>query len=101
MSEEEKCETKCFCQNETFRKILATALGTFIGVYAALSLFAATHKPPMCPCPMGFRGPAPIAAPCPFHKHHHHFYKEFNGDRGGTHKAFKGEKTPAPFEVKK
>ena len=100
MSEEEKCETKCFCQNKTFRKFLVIALGTFVGVYAALSLFAATHRPPMRPCPMGFGGPAPIAAPCPFHKHHH-FYKEFNGDRGGFQKAVKVQQTSAPFEEKR
>lgn len=102
MSEEEKIETKCFCQNKEFRKFLVIALGTFVGVYAALSLFAATHRPPMMrPCPMGFRGPAPIAAPCPFHKHHQHFDKGFMGDKGDFHKGIKGEPTPAPFEAKR
>jgi hypothetical protein len=101
MSEEEKYETKCFCQNKTFRKFLVIALGTFVGVYAALSLFAAIHKPPMHPCPMGYRGPAPIAAPCPFHKHHHHFYKEFKGDKGGFQKATSAQPTSAPFEEKR
>ena len=102
MSEEEKCETKCFCQNKTFRKFLVIALGTFVGVYAALSLFAATHRPPMMrPCPMGFGGPAPVMAPCPFHKHHHHFNKEFKGDKGGFQKAINVQPTSAPFEGKR
>jgi len=97
MSEEVKTESKCFCQNKAFRKFLITALGTFVGVYAALSLFAATHRPPMFPpCPMGFNAPAPIAKPCPFH--HHHFDKDFNGDKGEFHKALKEQKGPSPFE---
>ena len=102
MSEEEKCETKCFCQSKAFRKFLVIALGTFVGVYAALSLFAATHRPPMMrPCPMAFGGPAPMMAPAHFHKHHHHFSKEYKGDRGGFQKAVKGEPNSAPFEVKR
>ena len=100
MSEEEKIETKCFCQNKAFRKFLVIALGTFVGVYAALSLFAATHRPPMRPCPMGFGGPAPVVAPSPFHKHHH-FNKDFKEDVGGFHKAVKVQPTSAPFEEKR
>lgn len=42
---------ECFCQSKDFRKFLVTALGTFVGVFCALSLFAALHKPPMPPCP--------------------------------------------------
>ena len=102
MSEEEKCETKCFCQSKAFRKFLVIALGTFVGVYAALSLFAATHRPPMMsPCPMGFGAPAPVMAPSPFHKHHHHFGKEFKGDKGGFQKTVNPQQNPAPFEVKR
>ena len=44
-------ECNCFCKSEGFRNFLITALGTFVGVFLALSLFAALHKPPMpCPC---------------------------------------------------
>lgn len=101
MSEEEKCETKCFCQSKAFRKFLVIALGTFVGVYAALSLFAATHRPPMMrPCPMGFGVPAPVIAPCPFHKHHH-FNKEFQGERGRFQKSVNPQQNPAPFEGKR
>lgn len=100
MSEEKK-ETTCFCQNKTFRKFLVIALGTFVGVYAALSLFAATHRPPMMrPCPMGYGIPAPMAAPCPFHKHHH-FDRRIKGDIENFKKDFDGHKGPSPFENNK
>ena len=50
---EEKCN--CFCHSKGFRKFLVIALGSFVGVFCALSLFAALHKPPMMvpPCPCG------------------------------------------------
>ena len=49
---EEKCN--CFCHSKGFRKFLVVALGSFVGVFCALSLFAALHKPPMMmPCPCG------------------------------------------------
>ena len=44
---------ECFCQSKGFRKFLITALGSFVGVFCALSLFAALHKPPVPPCPYG------------------------------------------------
>lgn len=100
MSEEEKIETKCFCQSKGFRKFLVTALGTFVGVYAALSLFAAIHKPPMPPCPMGYRMMPPIAAPCPYHQYKH-FDKKFIGERKNFHKDFNGQKSPSPFNPNK
>ena len=56
IEEEKKCN--CFCHSKGFRKFLVVAAGTFVGVYLALSLFAAIHKPPM-PVPM------PMPAPCP------------------------------------
>ena len=92
MSEEEKIENKeckCFCQSKGFRKFLVIALGTFVGVYGALSLFAALHRPPMMPpCPYaGYRMPAPIAAPCPFAGRKPHFDKGFKGDN--FHKTLK------------
>ena len=89
MTEENKIEEehKCFCRSKSFKKFLITTCGTFVGVFLALCLFAATHKPPM---------PAPIPmAPCPcagYHQmirpygpppHHHHFDK---GHRGDFHK---------------
>ena len=99
---EEKFESKCLCKSEIFKKFLVTALGTFTGVYAALSLFTAIHKPPMMmpPCPMGY-GPHPqFSAPCPF-KHHGHFDKGFRGDKRDFQKAVEKQQGPAPFEIKK
>lgn len=79
--EEQKCN--CFCQSKSFKKFLVIACGTFVGVYAALSLFAAIHKPPM---------PMPVA-PCPCAGYHQmvrpfgpgpqHFDR---GHRGDFHK---------------
>jgi len=94
-------EKKCICQNETVRKIFVIAVGTFVGVYAALSLFAATHRPPMMrPCPMAYGMRPPMAAPCPFHRHHH-FDKKFIGDKKDFIKDIDGQEGPAPFYPKK
>ena len=60
MCDENKTETTeqktCFCQNKYFKKFLVVALGSFVGVYLALSLFAACHKPP-CMNHGGFGAP--------------------------------------------
>ena len=82
MTEENKIETvevkrECFCQSKGFRKFLVTALGTFVGVFCALSLFAALHKPPMPHCPFA-KGPMMRPA---MHCHHHY----------GHHRMHKGE----------
>ena len=98
---EEKNETKCFCQNKEFRKFLVIALGTFVGAYSAMSLFAALHKPPMMPpCPrgIGYGMRPPIAAPCPFKHYRQHFDNGFKGDRGEFQKPVKAQKQPAPFD---
>lgn len=71
--ETEKKECNCFCKSEGFRKFLVTALGTFVGVYMALALFSAIHKPPM-PCPCQFMHPAPMQTYGHF-KHHGDFKK--------------------------
>ena len=85
MSEEKIVETKkcdCFCKSEGFRKFIITALGTFVGVYMALSLFSAIHKPPM-PChrfmpPMQMQGQ--FGPRGDFHKFDKKFHKEFKGE---------------------
>lgn len=81
IEEEKNCN--CFCHSKGFRKFLVVAAGTFVGVYLALSLFAAIHKPPM-PVPM------PMPAPCPCQQMMfspdfgpQHFYR---GHRGDFHK---------------
>ena len=41
IEEEKNCN--CFCHSKGFRKFLVVAAGTFVGVYLALSLFAASN----------------------------------------------------------
>ena len=87
--EEEQC--RCFCKSKGFRKFLVVTTGTFVGVFLALSLFTALHKPPM---------PALMPCPCEYHQmakpHHnggHHFDRGERGNRGEFHK--KGEHATA------
>ena len=97
--EQEKNECKCFCHSKGFRKFLITALGTFVGVYAALSLFAALHKPPMMrPCPMGygFGNRPPVMAPMMHHRHHFDKHQKF--DRGNFNLQDKDFQRQAPFQ---
>lgn len=90
MTDENKIETKeeckCFCQSKGFRKFVVIATGTFVGVFCALSLFAALHKPPMPPCPCGVQPMMrpPMAAPCPCFQD--------RGPRGDFHQKIKHEK---------
>ncbi|MBR2069084.1 MAG: hypothetical protein IJ877_04895 [Candidatus Gastranaerophilales bacterium] len=82
MSEEkiiEEKECKCFCKSEGFRNFLVTALGTFVGVYMALSLFGAIHKPPM-PCHCMMKHHHQIEGHYKHHKDFKKFNKEFKGD---------------------
>lgn len=94
VKEEHKCN--CFCHSKGFRKFLVIALGSFVGVFSALSLFAALHKPPMmmppCPCRCQMMRPA---------MHHHHHFDRAN--RGDFHKKVMKEgferKVPVKVEV--
>ena len=53
----ETIEQECKCEFcKVVKKILAIAIGTFIGFYCAMSLFFALHRPPMPPCG-GFKRP--------------------------------------------
>ena len=89
----EKKECKCFCKSKEFKKFLVVALGTFVGAYCALSLFAALHRPPMMP-PQGFHHRN--GCPCKMIKQHHHFDKMQIPSKGN----FKGHKeAPAPFDA--
>lgn len=81
MSDENKIveeKPTCICQNKEFRHFLTIAGGSFVGVFLALSLFAALHRPPMppippmAPCPCGYQ----MVRPCP----HHHFDRADHGD---------------------
>ena len=41
VNHEENRECKCLCHSKAFKKFLVVALGSFVGVFCALSLFAA------------------------------------------------------------
>ena len=90
---------ECFCQSKWFKNFLTTAVGTFVGVFCALSLFAALHKPPVPPCPFA-KGPMMRPA-----MHCHHHYAKFDrGHRGHFYKKFEKQnfdkKPPVRVEVK-
>lgn len=84
MTEEIRTENKCKCliKCECVKKFIVVALGTFVGFYCALSLFAALHKPPM---------------PHRFHGHNmrppveQRFDKFQKGPHGDFHKKFPGQ----------
>ena len=68
---------ECFCKSKWFKKFITISLGTFVGVFCGLSLFAALHKPPMPPCPLGY---GKVMRP-PMHCNHHYMHhKNFKGD---------------------
>ena len=64
-------EKECNCKEvrELAKKVVVIALGTAIGVYGGLSLFAATHKPPRPPFPHMKRPPMEYRAD--FHRGPH------------------------------
>lgn len=95
---EAKEEHKCFCQSKGFRKFLVIALGTFVGVYSALCLFTALHRPPMMPPQFGMMGGCPCHQQMFNHKHHHHFDKGFKVQKGEFQKPERGQVQPAPFQ---
>ena len=70
MSEKEKKECGCMIHCECFKKCLIVTYGSFIGVFFALSLFAALHMPP-CPakggCPIFDKGGQNFEKPVPPH----------------------------------
>ena len=93
-------ECNCFCRSEGFRKFLTVALGTFVGVYCALSLFTVLHRPPMVPpCPMQYRFRGPVSV-CPVKQfQHHHFDKMNKHARGDFQKPQQGDfEKRTPFE---
>ena len=100
MTDENKIEVnneikhECFCQSKWFRKFLTIALGTFVGVFCALSLFTALHKPPMPPCPFAN---GPMMRPAMHCPHHFGHYKHMRGDF--HHKKFMKD-TVMPDKVK-
>ena len=88
-------KTECFCKSKWFKKILSSALGTFIGVFCALSLFAALHKPPVMHCPFVY---GPKMHPPVMHCKHH-FKHQYRHDKDFRYKKMKNN-TIAPDRVK-
>lgn len=78
--EEKKCCCVCkFFKTEAFQKFLIVALGTFLGMFCAMSLFFALHKPPMMHHGHHFRdGGANMERPMG----QHHFKEHKNFDKG-------------------
>jgi len=96
----EQKDCKCFCKSEGFKKFLTIALGTFVGVYCALCLFTALHRPPMMPHHVfGPQGGMLNGCPSKMIHHHHHFDK--TQKHGGMQKGDNGFQTQAPFEEKR
>ena len=87
--EKSEKECKCFCQSKYFKKFLVVALGSFVGVYLALCLFAACHKPP-CAYNGGFGGHQKFDCPCKKHKNpqfsESNMRPEFQNDMRKPHK---------------
>ena len=91
-------EHKCICQSKGFRKFLTIALGTFVGVYFALCLFTALHKPPMMiPHAFGPQGGMMGGCPCKM-VHHHHFDKMNQQHRINMPRPDVNQNAPAPFD---
>lgn len=62
---EEKNEVKkSSCLSEEFKKFIIVATGSFVGVFFALCLFTALHRPPMHPIPIRI---------VPIHQQMYHF----------------------------
>ena len=104
LKENENKECKCFCKSKGFRKFLTIALGTFVGVYCALTLFAATHRPPMPPCAFGPQGGM---RGCPVKVIHNHFNKPHRFDKPNFQRPDRPDfqrpdfNQPAPFEAQR
>lgn len=100
VAKEEK-EHKCLCQNENFRKFVVITAGSFTGVFLALSLFAALHKPPVFiqPSPFMHHRQCPIQMMRDFNKQ-----DGFNRDDFNKHfdkKAPANFKDNAPFDAQR
>lgn len=78
LEEKNQCKCGCICHNEFFQRTVAVAIGSFVGVFCAISLFAALHKPPM-PCPMGPMHPQ-MRPPIEYNRGHIDRYKNHHGE---------------------
>ena len=91
----EEIKQECFCKKRA-KDVLVIALGSFVGVYCALSLFCALHKPTFPNYPMF--NPM-MNKMMPYGRMHHHKFPPANGKfnpeqfRGGFDKAKPAENT--------
>ena len=96
-TEKSECSCKvCKACKEVAKKVLVIALGTCIGVYSGLSLFAVTHKPKFK------KFNAPMSYQMPYHGHnnmkgHKHFH---GGEFKGAPEHFKGDFKGGPKDFK-
>ena len=58
-NEIQQTQETCICKSKGFKNFVCIALGTFVGAFCALNLFAALNKPP-------------IFMPMPHHFQHQH-----------------------------
>ena len=77
-------ETKCCCvckfiKCEFCQKFLIVALGTFVGMFCAMSLFFALHKPPMMPPGAHFDFGGPQMEHAQWKPHHFKGHKKWGG----------------------
>lgn len=86
MTEEEKIveteksrEKYFYVDKEKTYQVLTGIATSFIGASLALLLFAALHKPPVPPCPMGLQRPMPCPMQMMMHRKH---FGDFRGPQG-------------------
>ena len=99
MSEENSSKEECLCKRKEFKGFLVVAFGSFVGVFCALSLFCALHKPAMPPMLYPQMPMASMMIPqnpmngldmqnCPYHKK---MMKEMKREMMGDMEKFRKE----------
>ena len=92
--EEKEC---CVCKLircENCKKFLVVALGTFVGVFCALSLFTAVNKPMMPPTPHPFFNQGAPMIEMTMHRRHHFGEGEFKKHHNREMRAPEDDKKP-------
>lgn len=92
--EEKKCS--CICCSQGFKDFLKITLGSFVGVFLALSLFAALHKPPVMHCPFGKMMPPPPISNCHNYNRGFNDFQKFKPEQKGFDKRI-----PVKVEIEK
>lgn len=83
----QEIQHECFCRKR-LKDVFVIALGSFIGVYCALSLFSAIHRPRFNPPPMYQYGM----------QYHHRIFPQdmmkYNKHYHGNFEKFKNKENP-------